>query len=451
VLEVIHTVINTVVYAVIAYLLICDAYAPRYSAVMTLGIAMFFTLHVAVFIKRNIVDRALLLTLIALTGVFTVITLPIVFERETLTISFALIALMFVWLGHRMRSNFLQNMGYVVYFIVFGRLLLLDIPRNFGGTPDKLPPMAFYWQCMFERFWTFGVSIASIAAAFWLQRGQSRQKGTFVINAENDISALGFHNVANQAFYWFGIIFTFLFLQFEFSNMFRYFEPMRLPMLTLLWCLMGGYFLWKSISGDRVSKIFIAALSMFLSLTIIKLLGLDLMSWHITTDLTYSSDGGLLDAAARFVDFGALLILLTVSWRLLRKSAEVRAVSWVFGYMAFILLFIYATLELNSLLHWKLPEFRAGGISILWALFAIVSVGAGIRNTVRSLRYVGLILFCIVAIKVFAHDLSDMDILYRVIASVVVGIALLLASFAYLYSRGKFSHEKEINNGGEHE
>ncbi len=42
------------------------------------------------------------------------------------------------------------------------------------------------------------------------------------------------------------------------------------------------------------------------------------------------------------------------------------------------MLFVYLTLELNSFLYWKLRTFQAGGISVLWALFAVVFVGSGI-------------------------------------------------------------------------
>ena len=49
----------------------------------------------------------------------------------------------------------------------------------------------------------------------------------------------------------------------------------------------------------------------------------------------------------------------------------------VFGYGALLLFFVYSSLEVNSLLHWRMPAFQEGGMSILWALFAISFIAAG--------------------------------------------------------------------------
>ena len=86
---------------------------------MSLGLAVYCIAHVAILIRRQIVDRKLMVSLIGLAGAFTVWTLPIVFDGASLTISFALVALLFVWLGQRMASNAVTNIGEVVFGIVF--------------------------------------------------------------------------------------------------------------------------------------------------------------------------------------------------------------------------------------------------------------------------------------------------------------------------------------------
>jgi len=57
---------------------------------------------------------------------------------------------------------------------------------------------------------------------------------------------------------------------------------------------------------------------------------------------------------------------------------------------------------------------------------------SGIKKNITPIRFIGLILFVIVAGKVFLLDLADMDIIYRVIAFMVLGITLLLGAFAYI-------------------
>ncbi len=47
-------------------------------------------------------------------------------------------------------------------------------------------------------------------------------------------------------------------------------------------------------------------------------------------------------------------------------------------------------------------------------------------------------------------DLQDMAMIYRVVAFLVVGIILLLGSFAYIYSDKKFTRQEDgdANNEG---
>ena len=74
------------------------------------------------------------------------------------------------------------------------------------------------------------------------------------------------------------------------------------------------------------------------------------------------------------------------------------------------------------------------GISILWSLFAIIFIAFGISKRIGGLRGIGLALFVIVSGKVAFYDLKDMEIIYRIIALLVIGLTLLLGSFAYLKS-----------------
>ena len=441
VLEVIHMTINALMFSTTAYFLIEDAHGRPYPSIMSVSLAVFYVAHVWIFIRRKLVDRTLLITLLALAGVFVVWTMPLVFEKETLTIGFSLVALMFLWLGQRMDSNVLQHMGYGLYAFVFFRLLALDTPGNFADMSGAAMPMEEYWGDMVERLWTFGTSIASIAAGFYLQRRQLGTDERMVPETNGDMPAVVSHGVAGTVFYWFGILFAFLFVQLEFSQMFRYFDVWRLPVLTALWCAMGGYFLWKYMTGQGRGTAFFVAMCVFLGAAILKILAFDLTSWDFCDEFVYDIDYPAGYALARLLDFGAVMALLCVTWRMMLGRDDGRVRSYVFGYLGLLVLVLYATLELNSMLYKVLPEFRSGGITVLWAAFAITFIGFGIWKTVRSLRYVGLVLFVVVVLKVFFHDLRDLEVLYRVIAAVVVGVVLLLGSFSYIFSSKKFTRE----------
>jgi hypothetical protein len=69
--------------------------------------------------------------------------------------------------------------------------------------------------------------------------------------------------------------------------------------------------------------------------------------------------------------------------------------------------------------------------SIAWALFALLLLIVGMRKKTAPVRYASLALLGVTVLKLFFHDLSQLDQLYRIGAFVVVAIIAILASFLY--------------------
>src|SRR5213592_445422 len=69
--------------------------------------------------------------------------------------------------------------------------------------------------------------------------------------------------------------------------------------------------------------------------------------------------------------------------------------------------------------------------SITWALFALLLLIIGIRKRIAATRYAGLALLGITVVKLFFHDLSQLDQLYRIGAFLAVAVIAILASFLY--------------------
>lgn len=460
VLEIIHVVANAIAYAGIGYVLIRDAHGRPWPCLLSLGLAVFYTAHLILFLRRQLVDRALLTALIALAGVFAAWTLPLVLEKETLTICLSLLAVMFLWLGQKMNSTFLQNLGQLVYVVVFYRLLALDVPRNFDMRPQVTLPAADYWKQMVERLWTFGLSLASIIGGFILQRRAVKVSDALHVAEGSDTRDIVPRNLAVNVIQWFVVFFIFLFLHMELNTMLCYCEPLRLPVLTILWCALAGYFLWRylsvadqqSSSGGltRLQQFCFGAMSVVFVIVLIKVLVIDAGAWKLRDSFVYGIEYSLLYAGMRLIDYGVVLMVLFGASSILARRGREPIPASIFGYTGLALLFLYATLEVNSLLYWRLRDFQGGGISILWSIFAIAFIAVGIRKTVRALRYLGLVLFVVVTGKVFLVDLQDMAMIYRVVAFLVVGIILLLGSFAYIYSDKKFTRQEDgdANNEG---
>ncbi len=71
--------------------------------------------------------------------------------------------------------------------------------------------------------------------------------------------------------------------------------------------------------------------------------------------------------------------------------------------------------------------------SIAWALFALLLLVIGIARRNAPVRYAGVALLSVTILKLFFHDLSELDQLYRIGAFIAVAVIAIAAS--YLYQR----------------
>lgn len=439
-LEIIHLVLNAGLYSWFAYSLILEASGRPFPALMTLAIALYYTLHVVTFIQLKSKDRRLLVALIALAGFYTTLTMPLALKQESLTLAWALQAFMFLWLGRRLDSAFLRQVAYGVYALTFLRLALFEFPHfNFSTTP---PDMAAYWKILATRLWTFGGAIGSVTAAFFLELRQTTKLADTSTESLPDTPDVAPAALTHRIFFWSAVAVVFLYLHSELYILFSFFIPWRPAMLTGLWCAMAAGFLL--LYRATPSTPFFAGLIFFVAGAIAKTLFIDMPAWELCEHGYFNMPYSPFVALMRWLDFAAVLALLGAGAALLYRQGPKTVIPAIFGYTAIALLWLYLSTELFSLLHWKLREFEAGGISVLWTLFAFSFITGGIWKRIRAIRIVGLSLFAIVAIKVFMIDMAHMPTIYRVIALMIIGILLLLGSFAYLRASKGFTKEEIV-------
>ncbi len=84
------------------------------------------------------------------------------------------------------------------------------------------------------------------------------------------------------------------------------------------------------------------------------------------------------------------------------------------------------------------------GVSILWALYALVLVGFGVALRFVLNRVLGLILLGLVVIKLYVWDVWQLARIFRITAFVALGVLLLATS--YLYSRYRTTIESWWKN-----
>jgi uncharacterized membrane protein len=430
---------NAGIFFGLGYRLIDELYGREWVAAVTLGLAVFYIGHVYYFLLRRILDRGLLLSFMGLAAFFVSVSIPLVLSADWITASWAIQALIMLWIAGKLESEFLRHTAYLLYAIVMFRYGLVDLSRHFGegGVPGDVAITAYALR-LAERLVMFGIPIACLAGAYFLLRQRPAPVTALAVEPGGDIFSVIRQNWALRAAIAVTVGMLFVYLHLELDRTVGYmYQPLRLPVLTLLWLAMCAYLLNRYLAV--ASPLVFIVLVIFVIGLLGKIFVFDLPAWRITPTILYAGEYSFLEAMMRLLDFGAVIGFFTAAFLLLLGRRDARQPAIAFGSVALFFLFLYTTLELNSFLHWYLPGLQPGGISILWSLFALGMILSGIWKQIRTLRLIGLGLFAVVAIKVFFVDLERLDPFYRIIALILLGILVLTGSFVYLKYRQTFA------------
>jgi len=154
--------------------------------------------------------------------------------------------------------------------------------------------------------------------------------------------------------------------------------------------------------------------------------------------------------------YGVVCVALFAGAGLLARPrnvvAGINAPPWLYT-MGTVLLFLLVNIEIAD--YFSQPgapvltfEFsgnfaRDMSYSIAWAVFALILLLVGMSKHSAAVRYGSLGLLSVTLLKLFLHDLSELDQLYRIGAFIGVAIIAILASFLYQRFFAFSSHEAE--------
>ncbi len=441
-LEPIGLLINAGIFFAVSYTLISDAFAPdghRWVAAVTLALAAFYVAHVWYCLAFGVLDRELMFCFLGLAAFFLGVTMPLVLSREWITVSWAIQALVMLWIAGKLNSQFLRHAAYLLYLIVIGRFLFLDLRHQYAGgiALSAGLPLSEYVLIMVERLVVFGVPIASLAGAFRLLRSPA-STAAVTLERANDMAQWVRDRWAVHAAVIGVVGMAFLFLHLELNRTFQYlFPPLRLPVLSVLWVAMCGFLLYEYTA--RGNLILRGVFCLFAVGMLAKLFVFDVPSWNLHEGMRYGGEAySFLEGGMRLIDFGVIIAFLSLSFRLLGGEGRDAAERYIAGAAALALSFVFLTFEVNTFLAYYVPGLRAGGVSILWSLYAVGLLLTGIWRNVRTLRYVALGLFALVSGKVLFSDLANLDPIYRIVAFLILGLLVLCGSFIYLKYRTSF-------------
>ena len=165
-LELTALFVNAGIFFRAGYLLVEDMYGQQWVAALTLSLTAYYIAHIYYLLLCRVQDRELLLMFTGLAAFFLTITMPLVVSPQWITVSWAVQALVMLWLAGKLNSEFLGHAAYVVYAIALGRLFYIDLPREYlaGFPPDM--PIADYLRGLAARLIGFGTPIGCVGAAY---------------------------------------------------------------------------------------------------------------------------------------------------------------------------------------------------------------------------------------------------------------------------------------------
>ena len=166
-LEVLGLLVNAGVFFGASYRLVDEAYGQRWVAAVSLGLAAFYAAHVYYFLVRRLLDRELLLSFTAMSAFFLAVTIPLVLSGQWITASWAIQALVMLWIAGKLDSEFLRQVSYLLYAIVLLRFGFFDLRTQYFSAAAEVPVADYLWQ-MVQRLVSLGIPVASLAGAGWL-------------------------------------------------------------------------------------------------------------------------------------------------------------------------------------------------------------------------------------------------------------------------------------------
>mgnify|MGYP003601612721 CR=1 FL=1 len=442
-LEILGTLANALLFFVLGHGVVSTAFGTRAVAALALALAAFYVALVYGFLAARRQDRGLLMSFFALAAFFIAMVPPLAFSKEWITLAWSLQGLVMLWLAGKLDSRFLRGLSLGAYGLALGRLVFYDLERQYA---DALPAdltWAAYVPILGSHLLAIGGPIASLGGAWILLRRPPAAAPRLQVSRDNDVAGEPGIPPVLVAVAALGIGLLFSWLHIELYRALRFFwSPFAYPSLSILWLALGLFLL--PLARRTGSAALRTLLSVLAALFAAKLLFLDASTWSPDLDsLRYLQEWNPVLSGIRAFDFALCIGLLGLFFARLRGDQDSRSLAVSSGVGALVLLFLFLTFELHTVLHRFVPGMRAGGLTLLWALYALGLLLAGLRGTVRGLRYAGLALFAVVVGKVFLVDLAGLESVYRILAFIALGILLFLAALLYLRNRARFQQGPE--------
>ena len=99
----------------------------------------------------------------ALSAFFLAVTIPLLLSSQWVTASWAIQALVMLWIAGKLESEFLRQVSYLLYAIVLFRFGFVDLRDQYFVAAAMDVPVLDYLRQMLVRLTILGIPVASLA------------------------------------------------------------------------------------------------------------------------------------------------------------------------------------------------------------------------------------------------------------------------------------------------
>ena len=386
------TLINSFLYFGIMYYELKQNY-DNLTGLFTLGVAVFYL--ILTFIAYHQKIKSLFITNLVLSVTYLTLTIPVQLNKEWITISWAIEGLILIFLGIKLKNLTLRILGYIVGAVTLIKTLVID--------SYTLQVFDFNNILASTRLFVF---LAAIISFYLCSVLLYKNKNVLKKEENNFASIFGINNASLSVAAVFGVIATIL------TTVMLFLEGKDWS--SLWWALQTFAILVVGVVlNNQELRYSSYALG---GITTLKLVVYD---WALR-EFQFNDIVG----SIRLIVYLSAIVIFYISARICNNkiiNKREKAFATI-GYD------VVATLLATVLLA---LEFKKDWTSVAWAVFAIglLVVGFGSKN--RTFRLLGILLFAITILKVFIIDFRDLELFFRIITFIGLGIILLVAAFIY--------------------
>jgi uncharacterized membrane protein len=443
-LDLLAVVVNGAVFASFAFSMVEQRYDLRATGLVSLGLAVFYTLHALEFARRRLVDRELLVSFLGAATLFLSLTMPLVLDASVVTASWAVQAVVLLGIGQQLGSGFVQSLAQILLSVVLLRLVFVDLTATFlvVDASEAAMTQSQYLLELFRRLVSFGIPIGCFGVASRLLGPDAHRPSPGSERAEwmaqNDLKPMAEGGLLREPLQLVAMVLLMVYTHLEVSRTVGFFyDPARHLALTLVWLMVCAW-AWRASLAQRSAVL--QAVAFLLTITTVgKLLVIDLPSGGGEIFALYNRPDAFRDAFLRLFDFGVVIGFLAYVGCSRDTTEGGSGARKLTGVTSLVLSFVYLSLEVHSYLHQFYPGFQSAGVSILWGVYALALLLPGIVRDRPDLRWTGLAMFAVVSLKALFIDMQKTDAIWRIVGSIVLGMLLLAGSYLYLRYRERFA------------